>query len=71
MTLTNGANGTKGAAKNMIIESAEILLPSKGIAEDIAFWTGDDLGFRMDQIVGTAQYDCSREITHKTCWSDS
>jgi hypothetical protein len=36
----------------MKIESAEILLPSKGIAEDVEFWTsaGLGLGFRMDQI---------------------
>lgn len=33
-----------------VIESAEILLPSKGIAEDVAFWTSEELGFRMDQI---------------------
>ncbi|CAJ2514285.1 Uu.00g024040.m01.CDS01 [Anthostomella pinea] len=34
------------------IESAEILLPSRGIAEDIGFWTSADpgLGFRMVQI---------------------
>lgn len=30
--------------------SAEILLPSKGIAEDIEFWTAEKLGFRVDQI---------------------
>jgi hypothetical protein len=36
----------------MKIESAEILLPSKGIAEDVEFWTSAalGLGFRMDQI---------------------
>ncbi|KAI1367081.1 RmlC-like cupin domain-containing protein [Xylaria arbuscula] len=36
----------------MKIESAEILLPSKGIAEDVEFWTSPapGLGFRMDQI---------------------
>ncbi|GAW19354.1 hypothetical protein ANO14919_088400 [Xylariales sp. No.14919] len=36
----------------MKIESAEILLPSKGIAEDVEFWTSSTpgLGFRMDQI---------------------
>ncbi|KAI0536198.1 RmlC-like cupin domain-containing protein [Xylaria digitata] len=36
----------------MKIESAEILLPSKGIAEDVEFWTSPNpgLGFRMDQI---------------------
>ncbi|KAI3332853.1 RmlC-like cupin domain-containing protein [Ustulina deusta] len=36
----------------MKIESAEILLPSKGIAEDVEFWTSPSpgLGFRMDQI---------------------
>ncbi|KAI8622990.1 RmlC-like cupin domain-containing protein [Xylariaceae sp. FL1651] len=36
----------------MKIKSAEILLPSKGIAEDVEFWTSAalGLGFRMDQI---------------------
>ncbi|KAI1321122.1 RmlC-like cupin domain-containing protein [Xylariaceae sp. FL0255] len=36
----------------MKIESAEILLPSKGIAEDVEFWTSASggLGFRMDMI---------------------
>ncbi|KAI0548261.1 RmlC-like cupin domain-containing protein [Xylaria curta] len=36
----------------MKIESAEILLPSKGIAEDVEFWTSTalGLGFRMDTI---------------------
>ncbi|EME45930.1 hypothetical protein DOTSEDRAFT_78378 [Dothistroma septosporum NZE10] len=34
----------------MTIQSAEILLPSKDIAEDIAFWTTKELGFRLDQI---------------------
>ncbi|KAI1176341.1 RmlC-like cupin domain-containing protein [Nemania sp. FL0916] len=36
----------------MKIETAEILLPSKGIAEDVEFWTSSTpgLGFRMDQI---------------------
>lgn len=36
----------------MKIESAEILLPSKGIAEDVDFWTSSTpgLGFRMDHI---------------------
>ncbi|KAI0973616.1 RmlC-like cupin domain-containing protein [Xylaria arbuscula] len=36
----------------MKIESAEILLTSKGIAEDVEFWTSTKLGlgFRMDQI---------------------
>lgn len=36
----------------MKIESAEILLPSKGIAEDVEFWTSaaPGLGFRMNQI---------------------
>lgn len=34
----------------MAIQSAEVLLPSSGIAEDVAFWTAHELGFRMDQI---------------------
>ncbi|KAI0388653.1 RmlC-like cupin domain-containing protein [Xylariaceae sp. FL0594] len=36
----------------MKVESAEILLPSKGITEDVEFWTSatPGLGFRMDQI---------------------
>ncbi|KAI0517478.1 RmlC-like cupin domain-containing protein [Xylaria bambusicola] len=36
----------------MKVEFAEILLPSKGIAEDVEFWTSPTpgLGFRMDQI---------------------
>lgn len=34
----------------MAIESAEVLLPSTDIAEDVAFWTADALGFRMNQI---------------------
>ncbi|KAI0145185.1 RmlC-like cupin domain-containing protein [Xylariaceae sp. FL1272] len=36
----------------MKIEGAEILLPSKGIAQDVEFWTSPTpgLGFRMDQI---------------------
>lgn len=33
-----------------IVAVAEILLPSKGIAEDLEFWTSGELGFRMDQI---------------------
>lgn len=64
MTQTNGANGTKSSTKNMVIESAEILLPSNGIAEDIASWAGDDLGFHMDQIVGIAQYRGPRELSN-------
>lgn len=34
----------------MEVEAAEILLPCKDTAADIAFWTSDDLGFRMQQI---------------------
>lgn len=34
----------------MAIQSTEVLISSNGIAEDIAFWTSDELGFRMDQI---------------------
>lgn len=51
MTATNGAiaaNVNGGSPK--VIASAETLLPSKGIAEDVAFWTSEELGFRMDQI---------------------
>lgn len=43
------ANGTNGAMKDLMITSAEIVLPSKDIARETEFWDG--LGFRMDQIV--------------------
>lgn len=66
MTQSNGANGIKSNAKKMIIESAEVLLPCKDIAQDIAFWTGDDLGFRMDQIVGTR-----RKTSYKIYWQSA
>ncbi|WPA98756.1 uncharacterized protein RHO25_003369 [Cercospora beticola] len=37
-------------AQTLVIEAAEILLPSKHISQDVEFWTGDPLKFRMDQI---------------------
>ncbi|GIZ37660.1 hypothetical protein CKM354_000110200 [Cercospora kikuchii] len=37
-------------AQTLVIEAAEILLPSKNISQDVEFWTGDPLRFRMDQI---------------------
>ncbi|KAF7197481.1 hypothetical protein HII31_01291 [Pseudocercospora fuligena] len=50
MKQANGVNGLSAETKDMIIESAEILLPSKDIAEDLVFWTSETLGFRMNQI---------------------
>ncbi|EME81239.1 uncharacterized protein MYCFIDRAFT_198018 [Pseudocercospora fijiensis CIRAD86] len=50
MKQVNEINGLGAEQKHMIIESAEVLLPSKDIAEDIAFWTSETLGFRMNQI---------------------
>lgn len=42
----------KNGGQDTIIALAEILLPSKGIAEDVEFWTSEEpgLGFRMEQI---------------------
>lgn len=42
--------GSMGSPHKMTIESAEVLLPSKSIRDDIAFWTSADLGFRLEQI---------------------
>ncbi|KXT08368.1 hypothetical protein AC579_2992 [Pseudocercospora musae] len=50
MKQASAVNGLGAETKTMIIESAEILLPSKDIAEDLAFWTSEALGFRMNQI---------------------
>lgn len=43
---------TKNVGQKTNIALAEILLPSKGIAEDVEFWTSENpgLGFRMEQI---------------------
>ncbi|KAJ4403620.1 hypothetical protein N0V82_010631 [Gnomoniopsis sp. IMI 355080] len=52
MSGDNAASNT-GERKDMKkIALAEILLPSKGIAEDVEFWTSEQpgLGFRMEQI---------------------
>jgi quercetin dioxygenase-like cupin family protein len=45
---SDGIDNNGGTTRRF--EAAEVLLPSKGIAADLEFWTSEDLGFRMDQI---------------------
>jgi hypothetical protein len=49
-------------SSEMAVMSAEVELPSKDIAADIAFWTGADLGFRMDNIVRIFRFSLPQQF---------
>lgn len=52
-----GQDTQSSPAQTLVVEAAEILLPSKNISQDVEFWTGDPLNFRMDQIVGISNHE--------------